>query len=85
MLASPEPFLGNFTFGEGKAPFVGPLIAANNIRVAFLSFAGGLLLFPTILILGFNGLMVGTFFGLAAAHGRLYDMVNLLMCHGTSS
>ncbi len=83
MLRGQEEFRGNFTFDRDEAGAVGVWIAVNNVRLALIAFVSGVLLLPVFLLLGYNGLMVGTIFGLAAAHGRLFDMTNLLMCHGT--
>lgn len=65
-------------------PQIGGLqIAANNIKVAFLCFvAGSLFGLGGLLIMAFNGLMLGAMLGFAATHGFDDTMVTFISGHG---
>ncbi len=59
-------------------------IAANNIKVAFIAFAAGILLsVGTIYVLFNNGLMLGAFFGLFYVYGDLSEALPVIFIHGT--
>jgi uncharacterized membrane protein SpoIIM required for sporulation len=76
-------YKGNFTFSVGASPFVAVLIIVNNVRVALVLFAlGALLCVPCILLLVYNGRMLGTLTGLVWAHGYFLDFYALIMTHG---
>ena len=58
-------------------------IFTNNIRVAFLAFAGGILLgLGTLYVLIKNGLMLGATFGLAVGVGNGPPFFELVLAHG---
>jgi uncharacterized membrane protein SpoIIM required for sporulation len=58
-------------------------IMTNNIQVAFLAFAGGVLAgLLTIYILVFNGLLIGTIAGLCHAHGLSLALWSFVLPHG---
>ena len=58
-------------------------VTTNNIRVGFLSFAGGILLcLPTAALLAFNGGNVGVAGGLFANAGQLPKFFGLILPHG---
>jgi uncharacterized membrane protein SpoIIM required for sporulation len=58
-------------------------VTTNNIRVGFLSFAGGILLcLPTAALLVFNGGNVGVAGGLFANAGELSKFFGLILPHG---
>lgn len=65
-------------------PQIGGLqIAANNIKVAFLCFvAGSVFGLGGLLIMAFNGLMLGAMLGFAATHGFDDTMVTFISGHG---
>jgi uncharacterized membrane protein SpoIIM required for sporulation len=76
-------YKGNFTFSVAESPFVAVLIIVNNVRVAMVMFAlGALLCVPCILLLVYNGRMLGTLTGLVWAHGYFLDFYALVMTHG---
>ena len=67
-----------------KIPLIGALgIAFNNIRVAFLAYTGGALLgWGGILLLSFNGLMIGGMYGYCQANGFHDKLLNFVSTHG---
>lgn len=80
-IASGNPF----AVYKESAPFVMFLeIAWNNIRVAFLTFAGGILAsVGTLWVLFKNGVMVGAFESLFYQHGLGAKFVLVVFIHGT--
>ncbi len=76
-------YRGNFTFNLSESPLVAVAIIGNNIRVSVLAFAlGALLCLPGILLLVFNGRMLGTLTGLVWNHGFFLDFYALILTHG---
>jgi uncharacterized membrane protein SpoIIM required for sporulation len=76
-------YRGNFTFGASASPLMAAVIIGNNIKVAALAFAlGALLCLPGILLLVYNGRMLGTLSGLVWGHGYLLDFCSLVLTHG---
>lgn len=87
-----------FHGGDGEAPAAGGTdlglssvertafsveIFVNNIRVAFLAFAGGITLgLLTVLALLYNGMVIGVVFGLAVAAGNAGPLFELVVPHG---
>ena len=68
--------------GETR-PLAASFIMTNNIRVAILAFAGGVLLgIGTVFVLLFNGLHIGTVAGLAASNGLGGDLGAFVAAHG---
>lgn len=60
------------------------MIAWNNIRVAFMTFAAGILfLIGSLYFLFHNGIMVGAFHQMFIAHGFGWQWVFVVMIHGT--
>jgi uncharacterized membrane protein SpoIIM required for sporulation len=58
-------------------------IMTNNIQVAFLAFAGGVLFgLLTVYVLVFNGLLLGTVAGLCQAHGLSLALWSFVLPHG---
>lgn len=58
-------------------------VTTNNVRVAFLAFAGGIVLcVPTAFILASNGASIGTVAGLFAAAGQNPKFYGLILPHG---
>jgi uncharacterized membrane protein SpoIIM required for sporulation len=58
-------------------------ILTNNIKVTFLSFAGGIVLgFGTAAVLGFNGVLLGAVTGLAVQAGNGAPLAELVVAHG---
>jgi len=59
-------------------------ITFNNIRVSFYAFTAGLLLsVGTILLLLYNGIMLGTFHHLFYTQGLLFKSLSIVWIHGT--
>jgi uncharacterized membrane protein SpoIIM required for sporulation len=73
---------GGLASGGDQAAF-SSAIFTNNIRVAFLVFAGGVLLgLGTAVVNVYNGVIVGTVMGLAAGAGHGSAVVELVAPHG---
>lgn len=76
-------YRGNFTFSVAESPLVAVAIIGNNIFVAIRTFAfGALCCVPALLILAYNGRMLGTLSGLVWNHGYLVDFCGLILTHG---
>jgi uncharacterized membrane protein SpoIIM required for sporulation len=76
-------YRGNFTFSVAESPLVAVAIIGNNIFVALRTFAfGALCCLPAILLLAFNGRMLGTLSGLVWNHGYLVAFYGLILTHG---
>lgn len=66
-----------------ERPFSSSFIMTNNIRVAFLAFAGGVTAgLLTVYILIYNGLMLGGITGLTAHYGVGFDLWTFVIGHG---
>lgn len=67
----------------GERPFTSSFIMTNNIRVAFLAFAGGVTAgLLTLYILIYNGLMLGGITGLTAHYGVGFELWTFVIGHG---
>src|SRR5207302_154486 len=76
-------YRGNFTFDVKQSPLVAVVIIGNNIRVAVVAFAAGALCcLPCILLLVYNGRMLGTLTGLVWNHGYVLAFYSLILTHG---
>jgi uncharacterized membrane protein SpoIIM required for sporulation len=76
-------YRGNFTFDISSSPLAAAAIIGNNIKVAVLAFASGALLcLPGVLLMAYNGRMLGTLTGLVWNHGFLLDFYSLILTHG---
>jgi uncharacterized membrane protein SpoIIM required for sporulation len=76
-------YRGNFTFDIHKSPLMAVVIITNNVLVAARAFAfGALLCLPCLLLLLYNGRMLGTLEALVAAHGYFQDFNALILTHG---
>ena len=74
---------GQIGTGVQDAPVVGLGIIQNNIRVALICFAGGMLLgIPTALVLLTNGWMLGTVAAAVRLGGYDYQFWSLIVPHG---
>jgi uncharacterized membrane protein SpoIIM required for sporulation/uncharacterized RDD family membrane protein YckC len=73
-------------YGEVSAtdrPLVASFIIANNVRVAIGCLAGGVFAgVGSLLVLGFNGLMLGSFAGHFANEGLLWYLLEFVEGHG---
>ncbi|MGH2498978.1 MAG: stage II sporulation protein M [Candidatus Limnocylindria bacterium] len=64
-------------------PVAGPLIIVNNVRVAVSAFAGGATAgVLTIIVLVFNGAVLGTTFGLMQLDGAAGHLGTFILAHG---
>jgi uncharacterized membrane protein SpoIIM required for sporulation len=76
-------YKGNFTFDVSQSPLVAVAIIGNNIKVAIMAFAfGALLCLPGVLLLVYNGRMLGTLTGMVWLHGYAVDFFSLILTHG---
>jgi uncharacterized membrane protein SpoIIM required for sporulation len=76
-------YRGNFTFDVSSSPFVAAFIIGNNVKVAVFAFASGALLcLPGVLLMAYNGRMLGTLTGLVWNHGFFLDFYSLILTHG---
>ncbi len=72
-----------FDTPPAERPFVSSFIMTNNIRVALLCFAGGILLgIPTVLVLLQNGLQIGSLTGLTQVYGIHGALWSFVAAHG---
>ena len=82
-LAPDESFRGNFTFGLGESPGTAGAIMAHNIGVSLVFFAAALVPPLFFYVLATNGLMLGTYTGVAAHWDQAGSISSILWCHGT--
>lgn len=76
-------YRGNFTFDVGTSPVAAVMIIVNNVKVAAAAFAlGALCCLPGLLLLTFNGRMLGTLTGLVWNYSFFVDFYSLIMTHG---
>lgn len=76
-------YRGNFTFSTAESPLVAVLIIGNNIRVAIMAFGlGALCCVPGILLVSYNGRMLGTLAGLVWNRNYSLDFWSLILTHG---
>ncbi len=69
--------------GAGERPLVASFIIFNNVRVAIGCLAGGMFAgVGSLVVLGFNGLMLGTFAGHFANLGLLWYLLEFVIGHG---
>ena len=74
---------GQISTGVQDAPFAAAFIIQNNIRVALICFAGGMLLgIPTAFILLTNGWMLGTVAAAVHLGGYDFQFWSLILPHG---
>lgn len=78
-----EEFRGNFTFGPGQSPTTAGWIMAHNIGVSVLFFGAGLVPPLYVIVLAANGLMLGTYIGVASHWNQAAEINSILWCHGT--
>jgi uncharacterized membrane protein SpoIIM required for sporulation len=65
------------------SPLASSAIAANNIRVAILSFAYGITFaIGTVYVLFMNGMMIGTIFGACHRFGIAHNLLSFVAPHG---
>ena len=77
-----QPFRGNFTFGSSESHGTAGAIIGNNVSVAVLFFAAGLVPPLYAFILATNALMLGTYTAVAAHWNQALAISSILWCHG---
>jgi uncharacterized membrane protein SpoIIM required for sporulation len=76
-------YRGNFTFSQQASPLVAGTIILNNCRVTIIAFgAGALCCVPGLMLLLYNGRMLGTLSGLLYKSGYLMGFYSLIATHG---
>lgn len=76
-------YKGNFTFDTAVSHAAAAGIIANNCFVAIRSFAfGALFCVPGLLIMIYNGQMLGTYTGVLYNGGYAWDFYTLILTHG---
>jgi uncharacterized membrane protein SpoIIM required for sporulation len=76
-------YRGNFTFPAAVSPLIAVWIIFHNTRLACQAFAfGALLCLPGLLLLIYNGRMLGTLWGLTWIHNYFRDFNALILTHG---
>ncbi|HEU0013552.1 MAG TPA: stage II sporulation protein M [Longimicrobium sp.] len=74
---------GYVEIAETDMPYAAAGLMANNIGVTFIAFAGGVLAGAgTVLILLFNGIMIGVVFGTFANYAHLTQLLTFVGPHG---
>jgi uncharacterized membrane protein SpoIIM required for sporulation/uncharacterized RDD family membrane protein YckC len=69
--------------GAAERPLVASFIIVNNVRVAIACLAGGVFGgVGSLVMLGFNGLMLGSFAGHFANQGLLWYLLEFIVGHG---
>lgn len=81
-LEAGESFRGNFTFGQEQSATTSGAVMGNNLRVALLFFAAGLVPPLFLVILTLNSLMLGTYTAVAAHWGQAGSISSIIWCHG---
>lgn len=76
-------FRGNFTFGKDESAQTSGMIMAHNMFVGVVAFAAALVPPFYAYILATNGLMLGTYTGVAGHFGQAGSISSILWCHGT--
>lgn len=78
-----HPHVHRLPLGAATQAVLASSIFANNIRVAFLAFAGGLTLgFGTIGLLAYNGALLGALAGITIQSGNFSVFVRYVAPHG---
>ncbi|MBX3138707.1 stage II sporulation protein M [Candidatus Obscuribacterales bacterium] len=68
---------------QDSSPTAFSLIATNNIRIAIMAFVFGITFgVGTVYVLIFNGISIGTVFGLCHAHGMAHRLSQFVAPHG---
>lgn len=77
------PPVGDRGLDSAESAAFSSQLFTNNIRVTFLAFVAGLLcVVPGVLIVAYNGAILGAVLGVAAANGNLGRVLHLVVAHG---
>ncbi|WP_294174327.1 stage II sporulation protein M [uncultured Sphingomonas sp.] len=84
--ASAEMLRGTlYERGEGGLMVFATFLFTHNSQIAIFAFALGFAFaIPTVLLIMYNGLMLGALFAVFAARGLGYNLTGWLMIHGTT-
>lgn len=78
-----DKYIGKKKVDIREGSFTAYYIFINNINVSFLAFSGGILFgLETIIILLYNGIMVGAVGAIFAQYNKLYEFFALVLPHG---
>jgi uncharacterized membrane protein SpoIIM required for sporulation len=81
--AAAHPHIHRLPGGAGTQAALASSIFTNNIQVAFLDFAGGLLLgLGTLAVLAYNGALLGALAGITIGSGNFGVFVRYIVPHG---
>lgn len=80
--AEGEPFRGNFNFGWEESPGSAGWLMAHNIGVSIFFFAVGMVPPLFLWVLSTNGLMLGSYLGVASHWDQAAEISSILWCHG---
>lgn len=77
------PPVGDRGLASSESAAFSSELFTNNIRVTFMAFVAGLLcIVPGVLLIAYNGAILGAVMGLAAANGNLDAVLHLIVAHG---
>lgn len=77
------PPVGDRGLASSESAAFSSELFTNNIRVTFLAFVAGLLcVVPGVLLIAYNGAILGAVMGVAAANGNLGAVLHLIVAHG---
>jgi uncharacterized membrane protein SpoIIM required for sporulation len=77
------PPVGDRGLGSSESAAFSSQLFTNNIRVTFMAFVAGLLcVVPGVLIVAYNGAILGAVLGVAAANDNLGAVLRLVVAHG---
>ena len=85
--AASEAFLRETLYdeGDGGLGVFATFLFTHNAQIAIFAFALGFALaVPTILLILYNGMMLGAFFAVFAAKNLAFNLAGWLMIHGTT-
>lgn len=81
--AAADPHVRHLSAGLSTSAALSSSIYTHNIAVTFLTFAGGLTLgVGTLVLLAYNGLLLGTLAGLTIQAGTFHVFVSYIVPHG---
>lgn len=77
------PPVGDRGLASSESAAFSSQLFTNNIRVTLMAFVAGLLcVIPGVVIVAYNGAILGAVMGVAAANGNLGTVLHLIVAHG---
>ncbi|WP_026910718.1 stage II sporulation protein M [Patulibacter minatonensis] len=77
------PPVGDRGLASSESAAFSSQLFTNNIRVTFMAFVAGLLcVVPGVVIVAYNGAILGAVLGVAAANDNLGNVLHLIVAHG---